>query len=68
MKTNKDLIFAILLSGFLVSGTLSFILFGSIGLVISNWIWIFLVGIITFLKIKHKAFGSWLEKSRRNKK
>lgn len=61
MKTNKDLIFAISNVIWLFSNILSFIFYKYEGIVVSNFVGILLFGTMTFIKIKNKTFGNWLE-------
>jgi len=61
MKTNKDLILAISATIWLFSNILSFIFYNSNGVAISNLVCILLFGTMTFIKIKNKTFGAWLE-------
>ena len=61
MKTNKDLIFAISATIWLFSNILSFIFYKSDGVAVSNFVCILLFGTMTFIKIKNKTFGNWLE-------
>lgn len=61
MKTNKDLIFAISNIIWLFSNILSFIFYKSDGVAVSNFVCILLFGTMTFIKIKNKTFGNWLE-------
>ena len=61
MKTNKDLILAISATIWLFSNILSFIFYNSDGVAISNLVCILLFGTMTFIKIKNKTFGAWLE-------
>ena len=61
MKTNKDLIFAISATLWLFSNILSFIFYNSNGVAISNLVCMMLFGTMTFIKLKNKTFGKWLE-------
>ena len=61
MKTNKDLILAISATIWLFSNILSFIFYNLDGVAISNLVCILLFGTMTFIKIKNKKFGTWLE-------
>lgn len=61
MKTNKDLIFAISVTIWLFSNILSYIFYKSDGIVVSNLVCMLLFGTMTFIKIKNKTFGCWLE-------
>ena len=61
MKTNKDLIFTISNIIWLFSNILSFIFYKSDGVAVSNFVCILLFGTMTFIKIKNKTFGNWLE-------
>ena len=61
MKTNKDLIFAISATIWLFSNILSFIFYKSDGVAVSSFVFILIFGTMTFIKIKNKKFGNWLE-------
>ena len=61
MKTNKDLIFAISNIIWLFSNILSFIFYSLDGVAVSSFVCILLFGTMTFIKIKNKKFGNWLE-------
>ena len=65
--SRKDLIFIIFIIIMFCSGLLSTIYGGEKTLVISNMIWVFLLGILTCFKIVNKKFGLWLEKPLKNK-
>lgn len=59
--TNKDLIFVISVTIWLLSNILSFIYYKSDGVAVSNFVCILIFGTMTFIKLKNKKFGNWLE-------
>jgi uncharacterized protein with PQ loop repeat len=59
--TNKDLIFVISVTIWLLSNILSFIYYNSDGVAVSNFVCILIFGTMTFIKLKNKKFGNWLE-------
>ena len=61
MKTNKDLIFAISNIIWLFSNILSFTFYNLDGVAVSSFVFILIFGTMTFIKIKNKKFGNWLE-------
>lgn len=61
MRTNKDIVFVILITLWLISNITSFILYTSIGITFSNFIWILLLSIMVGFKLLNKKFNNWLE-------
>ena len=60
MKTNKDLIFLVVVILYLTSNITSYILFKEVAL--SNFIWIILLATMVLVHKNYK-FGNWLEKN-----
>ena len=61
MKINKYLIFAISNIIWLFSNILSFTFYNLDGVAVSSFVFILIFGTMTFIKIKNKKFGNWLE-------
>ena len=61
---NKELILYIIATIWLFSKILSFIFYKSDGVAVSNFVCILIFGTMTFIKIKNKKFGNWLEKTK----
>jgi len=62
IKTNKDLLFIIIVIGWLSSNILFFIFMGDHGLITSNMFWMVIMLVLVTLKRYDKDFALWLEK------
>ena len=62
MKTNKDLIFVLIVCLWMLSNLSSFALWQSFGVLISNFVWILITATMVLIKQRSDSFEFWLNK------
>jgi len=62
MKTNKDLIFVLIVWLWILSNLSSFALWQSSGVLISNFVWILITATMVLIKQRSDSFEFWLDK------